>query len=144
MKNLNGILTPEKKGKKQTKSFLSAATHNAPREMRSDKLDDVKFPVTPEMYEALSSAFRKYKKLYRQNLLFQTGYNTLLIQTALMNYPTDFFLPVQYEDTKNYKHVKLNQFYSEQLFKLKVEWQCSMREAAYRVIRNVIDRGELL
>lgn len=122
---------------------LPDASEKAPRQMRSDKKDDVKFPVTDDMWNMLTWGYRRYKKLHPKEEIFQTGYNSKLMEKALALDPSSF-AEVEYKDTKVYKHVKLIQFYSDKLFDLQLLWKCSEREAAFRVMWNILKKGELL
>ncbi|TVY07307.1 hypothetical protein [Paenibacillus cremeus] len=112
------------------------------RQVRSDKKDDIKFPVTDAMLEALTRSYRIYKKRHRGEL-FETGYHTLLLEKALMK-DVSMFPEVPYQDTKMYKHVNLVQFYSDKVFELALKWKCSQRKAIFRIMYTLVERNELL
>lgn len=116
---------------------------NSAREVRSDKKDDYKFPVTIEMLDVLTRRVRDLNRRSRQ-VTHMTEYNSKLLALGLQKDPS-YFEPVEYADTKKYKHAKLSQFHSDKLFELTILWGgCSRREAVYRIMYNLVQKGDLL
>lgn len=144
MGNLNPIFNPGTQSKQvEDRTSNRPSINQISRATRSDKKDDIKFPVTKEMLEALTRGYRDYKKK-RRGQLFQTGYNTLLLENALNHKHESYFASVEYKDTKIYKHVKLTQYYSDKVFELMLLWNCSAREAVYRIFFTLVERNDTL
>lgn len=114
-----------------------ASTKRAPR---SDKIMDLKFPVTPEQNNAIRN---KAKLKGKQNELTEFCTDVLLkaLDRYLMN--PDFFIELPYEDTHKYKTTKPTVFYHDQVFALSGLWNCSMRQVAHRLFFNMLERGDL-
>jgi hypothetical protein len=124
-------------------SFNSENTSPKTRKIRSDKTRDIKFPVTPEIEEALKRRAEVYRP--RKQKVNQTVYNTKALLNALdklkdpVNFPT-----VEYSDTKRYLHVKLIEYWHDKIFDLHLIWGCSKREVVYRIMYDMVKKGELL
>ena len=121
-----------KNSNKNTKkqSNLESNNQSVQRKKRSDAKNDVKIPFNEEER-------RKIKVLARKHNTSPTQYVSSLLKIGLMRgkaYP-----PVAYSATgKKSIHAKLSESDYEQLFACTVEWDCSYREAAYRIINQML------
>ncbi|MFT9486637.1 MAG: hypothetical protein ACH0QD_04610 [Tepidibacillus sp.] len=106
------------------------------RKTRSDKIHDIKFPITP----VIRSEIRRRAKA--EGFPNETKYCTHLLIQAL-KYDKSFFPEIKYTDTKTYIHVKPTEFYYDKIFELKVDWDLrSDRQTVHRLIMGMI-RGNL-
>jgi hypothetical protein len=109
------------------------------RQERSDKVKDLKFPVSPEQRAEL----RRLAKVAKN----ETESNTRILIAALQKYrhDPDSFPPLQYQDTGVYMHAKPIKFYWDQVEDLFIALdEGSRRSMAYRLIMNYIGKGVLL
>jgi len=103
------------------------------RKTRSDKTEDIKFPVTPEQREQLRRA------AIRRNLgNKQTKYNTMLLRAALQE--PEKAAPVEYRDSGQYMHVKPQQIDHERIQELALKWGLSKRQTVHRLMINALGR----
>lgn len=102
------------------------------RQPRSDKKKDVKIPLTDRQKRAV-------KLLALQERKNVTDYSTRVISQAL-RFPAveNVALFHDYEDTKNYVHIRLSQEQHDQLAKLSIQWDVSIRQAAFRLLHFVL------
>ncbi|MCK1995478.1 hypothetical protein MPH61_23430 [Peribacillus muralis] len=108
-------------------------TKSEGRKERCDKKKDVKIPFNT--YER-----KLIKKLARLNGLDPTPYCTDLVIKALKsNYS---FPDLPYDPKGQPYPVKLELFFHDKLFHYKIEWDCSLKEAAYRIISYMLNVEE--
>lgn len=108
-------------------------TKSEGRKERCDKKKDVKIPFTTNERKLI-------KQLARLRGLEPTPYCTDLIIKALKcNYS---FPDLPYDPKGQPYPVKLESFFHDRLFHFKVEWDCSLREAAYRIISFMLKLEE--
>lgn len=116
------------------------------RKVRSDKKMDIKFPVTPLQRQELRRLAKELRIVEKQpNKKYETISNTVLLKKAIDQeaiFP-ERFPPLVYTDTRQYMHVEpLRQQY-EQIEELAFKWNLSLRKTVYRLIMNLIYRGEV-
>ncbi|MCS0824765.1 hypothetical protein NX029_12355 [Cytobacillus firmus] len=95
------------------------------RKERCDKKKDVKIPFNDEERVLI-------KRLAKMRGLEPTPYCTLLIKKALKE--EHHFPPCYYNPKGKPYPAKLEVHYHDHLFDYKVKWDCSLKEAAYRII----------
>lgn len=134
MTNLNPILrsnrTPTSRPSKAASSNL---IERSQRQVRSDKIHDLKFPVTP--YER--SEFRRQAKLKGMT---ETKFATALLLRAVNLYRSNppRFTELSYSDTKQYLHCKPTEFQYDEIFRISLEWNISVRQAVHRLMITMI------
>jgi len=100
------------------------------RKERVDKKKDVKIPFTPQERRLL-------KILAKKRGLEPTPYCSLLVKKGLEEYQ-DF--PIRIYDPKGQPYpAKLERVYHDLLFEMKVKWDCSLKEAAYRILAFMLE-----
>lgn len=104
------------------------------RKTRSDKVTDIKFPVTGEQRRELRALAIGRKLGDRQTL-----YNTKLLQAAIED--AGSCSELEYKDTGKYMHVKPTQVANEKIEQLMLNWGCSKRQAVHRLMINAIRRA---
>lgn len=100
------------------------------RKKRSDAKVDVKIPFDDEER-------RKIKVLARKHHTTPTQYISNLLAVGLMRgklYPSVSYSPKD----KKPVHAKLTAIEHEKLFDCSVEWDCSIRESAYRIVKQML------
>ncbi|RUS44996.1 hypothetical protein [Cohnella sp. AR92] len=112
------------------------------RKERSDKLKDIKFPVTPRQREELRRRALALKVAARN----ETISNTKILIAALNQHRLfpEQYPELVYEDTKQYMHAEPTLAVYDQIVELSMQWNVSIRKAAHRLIMNYIFRGEVL
>ena len=123
--NLNPIFNEKENTKK---------TQINQRKTRSDKIHDMKFPVTDKQKIIL----RKKAKLDDVSV---TKNNTQLLKNAL-KYPINYIPDYPYQDTKQYMHVKPTELEYTIISNLAIEWGISERKALYRLMCFILEKGE--
>ncbi|WP_347552964.1 hypothetical protein ABFG93_22190 (plasmid) [Pseudalkalibacillus hwajinpoensis] len=107
-------------------------TKNEGRKVRRDKKHDIKIPLTLDQRKMI-------KALARQAGEYPTNYLSQKMKTEL---PRAEFFPeptVPYPSKSKLSYpVKLEQDYFKQLQDLSIEWDCSLRRAAYRIISAIL------
>lgn len=157
--SLNSIFRPvsEADRLKEAKSFTGVAKPTGAiqkaqrgsqrvRKVRSDKKMDIKFPVTPVQRQELRRLAKELRIIDKQpNKKYETISNTVLLKKAIDQeaiFP-ERYPPLLYTDTRQYMHVEpLRQQY-EQIEELAFKWNLSLRKTVYRLIMNLIYRGEV-
>lgn len=110
---INPILSPNKKNT------------SGERKIRSDKLHDIKIPVT----EQIDYVIRRNAKLSWNGS--KTSLGTDLVLFALDNL---FVYPdVTYKDGPHIVHIKVNHDTYQIIGEYASEWKCSIRKAAHRI-----------
>lgn len=107
------------------------------RKERSDKVKDIKFPVTPEQRAELRRRSQNAKDI--------TESNTRILLAALQKYRQDphAFPRIRYVDTGVYMHAKPTGLYYEQIEDLFITLdEDSRRSMVYRLVMNYIGKGE--
>ncbi|MGM0877787.1 MAG: hypothetical protein ACQEWV_24370 [Bacillota bacterium] len=107
------------------------------RKERCDKRKDVKIPFN-------QSERKLIKELAKKRGLDPTPYCTFLLIKALK---TNYHFPECSYDPKGQPYpAKLDQHFHDLLFNYKVEWDCSLKESAYRIVSFMlsIESRELL
>lgn len=112
---------------------LGTKKGNSPRKTRSDKKTDIKIPLISEQRVRI----RKYSM---NSKMAATNYCSYLVKKGLdraipfpipiVNYPSGSDLSF---------HVKLEESYIALLDDLCVEWDCSRKKAAYRILVTMLD-----
>ncbi|MFC0274794.1 hypothetical protein ACFFIX_26135 [Metabacillus herbersteinensis] len=107
------------------------------RDERCDKRKDVKIPFNENERKLI-------KELAKKRGLEPTPYCTFLINKALKG---SYHFPESPYDPKGKPYpAKLEKYFHDLLFDYKVQWDCSLKESAYRIISFmlVMERKELL
>lgn len=103
------------------------------RKKRSDAKKDIKVPVSPSE-----------KKILRVMSYHQTGTPSItqlassLVKTGLELSYIKFAPSANYPKEKEFIHVKLTQEEFKVLLELSVEWNCSLRKAAHRILLTLL------
>lgn len=113
-----------------TKVRKKPITKEDGRKTRCDKKKDVKVPFSAEERELI-------KRISHKKGLDPTPYCTQLIKKALRG--KHQFSEVAYDPKGKPYPVKLEEYFHEQLFEYTVLWDCSLREAAYRILSFMLD-----
>jgi hypothetical protein len=98
-----------------------------PRKERSDKKKDIKVPLNEEQKRKVR--WGAYKKK-----MTATSYSTFLVEEALTKSYINILPAVSYEQTYDYVHVKLKKEEYEQVVKLSIEWNVSIRKGVHRLL----------
>lgn len=102
------------------------------RKVRSDKKHDIKIPLTLEQRKLI-------KALARQSGEYPTNYLSKVMKAEL---PRASYIPepsVPYPSASKLSYpIKLEQMYFKQLQDVSIEWDCSLRRAAYRIISSLL------
>lgn len=133
--------------KKEPAAFqLSQNASTRVRRERVDKKKDIKFPVTPEQREELRRLAKEIRIKQRDpSKKYETISNTILLKKALDHqsiFP-ERFPPLMYKDTGQYMHVEPLLTDYGLVEELSLKWNLSLRKTVYRLIMNVIYRGEV-
>lgn len=99
------------------------------RKERCDKKKDVKIPFTEDERKLI-------KELSRKRNLDPTPYCSLLLKKGLKE--KRFYPHCPYDPKGKPYPAKLEQHYHDLLFTFKVEWDCSLKESAYRIISYML------
>ncbi|MBU8732547.1 hypothetical protein KM915_21085 [Cytobacillus oceanisediminis] len=100
------------------------------RKIRCDKKKDVKIPFS-------DSERILVKKLSKLRNMEPTPYCTYLLKKGLKGEYT--FPTCSYEPKGKPYPAKLESHYHDLLFNYKVDWDCSLKESAYRIIRFMLN-----
>lgn len=123
--HLNPILsTPQKRYEKPQQ-----------RKIRSDKLHDIKIPVT----ETVDTIMRRESRRYWNGSKTSLGTEILMfgLQQVLV-YPD-----VTYKDSPFTVHCKVDHEVYQKIGDLAAEWKCSARKAAHRVFMEAFKKKQL-
>lgn len=130
MKSLNPMFNRSVSQKKPSQKPSKPNVAATPRKKRSDAKNDVKIPLSLEQRQIL----KVLAKRQRQSV---TTFSSELLGTFLRR-RTDFQL-VQYSPTnKKSVHAKLNASDYDILFEYSVKWDCSLRQAAHRILTTAL------
>lgn len=125
----------DKNLKKSVKNLDKLNVRKSPikRQERSDKKTDIKIPL-------LKGQRMLIRRLAKMNEMFPTNYCTHLVKKGLIR-KIPFPIPqVPYPSSSPLTfHVRLEKQYLEILDQYCIEWDCSRREAAYRVLIGLIN-----
>jgi hypothetical protein len=100
------------------------------RKERIDKKKDVKIPFNQQERKLL-------KIMAKRRGLDPTPYCSLLVKKGLQEFQ-DF--PKRPYNPKGQPYpAKLEKVYHDQLFEMKVSWDCSLKEAAYRILAFMLE-----
>ncbi len=106
-----------------------------PRKERSDKKKDVKVPLTEEQKRLVR--WGAYKKE-----MTATSFSTMLVEQALTK-PYIKGLPViPYEDTYDYVHIKLKKTEYDEVVRLSILWNVSVRKGVHRILLSMLEDGD--
>ncbi|WP_240415989.1 hypothetical protein [Paenibacillus periandrae] len=101
------------------------------RKTRSDKIHDIRFPVTPVEQMML-------RRIGKSLNLTETSSCTHLLMTALQR--RDQRIPsYPYEDTRRYMHVKPTEEWYKIIAELAIYYDVSERQMVYRLIHYAIE-----
>lgn len=130
MKSLNPMFN--RTNTKQTKNKPPLKTNNEPlqRKKRSDAKSDVKIPLTLEQRQTI-------KKLAKRHRMSTTTYCSELLGLFLRR-GTDYRLVEYSVKDKKSVHAKLNASDYDILFEYSTKWDCSLRQAAHRILTTAI------
>lgn len=133
MKHLNPLFTNQNSKKNNVNQGANirkkTITKKEGRKERCDRKKDVKIPFNEDERKLI-------KHLARQNNLDPTPYCTLLIKKALKG---NYVFPECLYNPKGKPYpAKLESYYFDLLFDYKIEWDCSLKESAYRIISFMI------
>ncbi|MFC5651008.1 hypothetical protein ACFPYJ_18230 [Paenibacillus solisilvae] len=112
------------------------------RRERSDKLKDIKFPVTPSERQELRRRAIEMGVTGRNETISNTKL-LILALNQLRLYP-EWYPPLVYKDSKQYMHVKPTGMVFKQIEELALQWNCSIRCACHRLLMNYIFKGEVI
>ncbi|WP_054943605.1 hypothetical protein [Paenibacillus ihuae] len=137
---------PTKEIKSSSSSQKAQKASQRVRKVRSDKKMDIKFPVTPLQRQELRRLAKELRIQDKQpSKKYETISNTVLLKKAIDQaaiFP-ERYPPLLYTDTRQYMHVEpLRQQY-ELIEELAFMWNLSLRKTVYRLIMNLIYRGEV-
>lgn len=119
-----------RKNTRKAESTLKADIEPVQRKKRSDAKNDVKIPFDTLERQRIKGLAKKYKTT-------PTQYVTSLLKLGLTRGKT--FPHVSYSATnKKSIHAKLDDVDYGNLFECTVEWDCSNREAAYRIVSQML------
>lgn len=105
------------------------------RKIRSDKLHDIKIPVTDLMETILLRESRKQWKGSKTTI----GTELLIFGLEnLFNYPD-----VTYNDLPSTVHCKVNHETYQRIGEHAAEWKCSIRKAAHRIFMEAYKKKQL-
>ncbi|OBZ15921.1 hypothetical protein A8L34_28150 [Bacillus sp. FJAT-27264] len=124
MNNLNPIFGQSSKPTEKKNSKPS-------RKVRSDKIHDVKFPVTPEERSWI-------RRQARMKQMTETDFATELLYKAMAQASYKPVPNLTYRDTHQYIHCKPKMFIYDQVFELSLKWNLSVRRTVHRLIINSI------
>ncbi|WP_213428295.1 MULTISPECIES: hypothetical protein [Paenibacillus] len=113
------------------------------RKERSDKLKDIKFPVTPDQREKLRRMAKIFSSKGARNV---TESSTLQLKQALDHYRLypERCHEVIYQDTGQYMHVKPTRRMYDEIEELSYKWNLSIRKTTHRLLMNFLDCGEVV
>lgn len=133
MTNLNPILRPNRNPASPGKPVNPKPIERSERQVRSDKIHDLKFPVTP----AERSEFRRQAKLKGMT---ETKFATALLLRAISLFRSAplRFTDLPYTDTKQYLHCKPTEFQYDEIFQISLAWNVSVRQAVHRLMITMI------
>lgn len=131
MESLNPMFQKKRVGQLKSVNVRKSEPKDVNRKIRSDKKFDVKVPMEVEDRVYL-------RKLARSSMMYPTHYSSELVRKGLYldmefgyySYPSSS--PVSF-------HVKLIKSDFERLKTLSIEWDCSLRRAAHRVLKTMMD-----
>jgi hypothetical protein len=106
---INPIFNNVSSGTKKQSTQVKPNISTKPRNTRSDKQKNIKFPVSSIMQIKLRSYCRQAERLYKkrgEEKLTQTKFNTLILSYGLKN-PHLLKWDYEYIDTKVYMHTQL-------------------------------------
>ncbi|WP_368502819.1 hypothetical protein AB3N04_00340 (plasmid) [Alkalihalophilus sp. As8PL] len=106
------------------------------RKVRSDKKVDIKTPITIEQKQKLMILARQ-ESVKEGTRISITQMASKLVQDGLFEYES--FPESEYDPTWKTVHVKLTQFFSDQLFNFELEWDVPKRVAAARVLTYMLE-----
>lgn len=101
------------------------------RKKRNDAKTDIKVSVSIEQKKALRILG------FCENLSVTQYASKLVIEGVVKDY-IQFAPRTHYARDFEFVHVKLEQSVYERLLRLSVEWNCSVRRAAHRVLINIL------
>lgn len=107
-------------------------TKSEGRKVRKDKKHDIKIPLTLEQRKTIKALSRQAGE-YPTNFLSQKMKNEL----PRAEFLPEPFIPYPSNSKLSYP-VKLEEAYFKQLQDLSIEWDCSLRRAAYRIISSLL------
>lgn len=103
------------------------------RKKRSDAKKDIKVPVSPNE-----------KKLLKMMAFQKTGTPSItqlsssLVKEGLELSYIKFAPAAKYPQQKDFIHVRLSQADFKALLELSIEWNCSIRKAAHRILLTIL------
>jgi hypothetical protein len=132
--NLNPMFSNKVSSKKKSKIFV---VNEHKRKKRSDAKKDIKVPVTLEQKRGL-------KLIGYNKQLSITEYASQLVGEALNRSYIKFCPAFSYPKNSQFVHVKLSQEQHQKVVQLSAYWNCSIRQAAHRILINQFheERGE--
>ena len=110
------------------------------RKVRCDKKTDIKTPVTIEQKQKLMILARQ-ESIKTGERVSVTQMASKLVQKGLFEYES--FPDCAYDPALKSVHVKLTQFYTDQLFNYELEWDVSKRVAAARILCFMLEKRDV-
>ncbi|TVX85605.1 hypothetical protein [Paenibacillus agilis] len=112
------------------------------RKVRSDKLKSIKFPVTLEQRKKLRGLAKEKRQIVRN----ESVSNTLVFIAALDHYKLypDRLHQIEYQDTGQYMHIKLDQKTFDYVEELAFQSNSSIRRFVHRYIMNYLNCGQVV
>ncbi|MDX8367815.1 hypothetical protein [Cytobacillus sp. IB215665] len=125
MKPINPIFDQKTKRPQTNNVRKKPITKVEGRKERIDKKKDVKIPFSQQERQLI-------KTLAKRKGMDPTNFCTALIKRGLKgNYP---FSEIKYDPKGKPYPVKLERYFHDLLFDYTISWDCSLREAAYRIV----------
>lgn len=124
-KHLNPVLFSSRKRSEPTQQ----------RKTRSDKLHDIKIPIS----ESIDTVLRRESRRHWNGSKTAIGTETLIFGLEqIFIYPE-----VPYSDQPLIVHCKVNHETYQKIGDLAAEWRCSIRKAAYRIFMEAYKKRNL-
>lgn len=99
----------------------------------------IKFPVTADQSRLLRS--RKRLPKFQHVGMVQMCSDLLAQAADTYKVNPSYFKPLDYRDTYKYKTVHVSARTYDVILEAADEWVCSEREAVYRLVINLVERG---
>lgn len=104
------------------------------RKVRSDKKKDIKVPLNEGQKRMIR--WGAYKRE-----MTATSFSTILVEEALTKPYIKDIPGLPYEDTHDYVHIKLKEIEYEQVVKLSIVWNVSVRKGVHRILLFMLGDG---
>jgi hypothetical protein len=125
--------------------YTSKEENVSKRNVRADKLKDIKFPVTVSQRSELRRCADVIKRSMRSDKSYETISNTTILVNALTHYKLfpERYPELEYADSGQYMHATPTRIQFDEIQELAIQWNTSIRKATHRLIMNSISLGEV-